>query len=220
MARVVIFGTGAVATEVYFEITHAAENEVVAFTVDSEYMCRDDMFGKPIIPFDQIRARYGPDEYQMHIALGYIRANKLRAERFMQAKEMGYELVSCISARAITSLALVAGENCFIGAGSVIAPCVEMGDNVYVGVGSIIGHHTKIGDHCFLAAGVLTGGYCSLEPFCFLGMRATIRNKIRIAPACVIGAGALILGHTKENEVYMGEAANLLSISSEKLPLA
>jgi sugar O-acyltransferase (sialic acid O-acetyltransferase NeuD family) len=217
MEKVVLFGTGAMASDAYFIFTYESPYEVTAFTVDREHIKEDTLYELPVVPFDEVTSIYPPDQYKMFIAVGYIRVNRLRAERYCQAKAMGYQLISCVSSRAITSPRLNIGENCLIGPNSVICPSAKIGNNVFIGIGSVVPHGNIIKDHCFLAAGVVLSGFVTVEPYCFIGTNATVRNSITIARECVIGAGALILEDTEEGGVYMSKPADRLPISSNKL---
>ena len=219
MEKVVLFGTGAVAGDAYLYLSHDSPCEVVAFTKDRAHIKQDTLFGLPVAPFEDVESIYPPDEYKMLIAVGYMRVNRLRAEKYAQAKTMGYELINCVSSKATTWSKLSIGENCLIGPNSIIYPSAKIGNNVGIGPGCIIPHDTVIKDHCFLSAGVVLSGFVTIEPYCFLGTNATIRNDVTIARECVIGAGALILADTEERGVYMGKPADQLPISSDRLPL-
>jgi sugar O-acyltransferase (sialic acid O-acetyltransferase NeuD family) len=217
--KVVLFGTGAQASDAHLLLGHDSPYEVVAFTVDRDHLEQDTLFGLPIVPFEDVQAIYPPDEHRMLIAVGYERVNRLRADRYRQAKAMGYRLVSHVSSHATTWPGLIVGENCLIGPNSAIYPSCKIGNNVVIGTGCIVPHYSTIEDHCFLAAGVVLSGWVTVEPYCYIGTGAIIRNNVTIARECVIGAGALILADTEEKGVYMGKPADLLPISSDKLPL-
>jgi sugar O-acyltransferase (sialic acid O-acetyltransferase NeuD family) len=219
MEKVVLFGNGPVAKATYLTLTHDSANTVAGFTVDREYIDEETLFDLPVVPFDTVESYFSADEYQMFIAIGYARVNQLRAKRYYQAKGKGYQLISHVSSRAIVTPEVVIGENSLIGANCVISAFVQIGNNVTIGSGTFIGHDTIINDHCFLSNCVAVAGKVTIEPYSFLGIGATIRNRIRIARECVIGAGSLILQDTKEREVYLGKAAELLSITSDKLPI-
>ena len=216
---VVLFGNGAVAQALYVELSTEACFNVVGFTVDREYIKEDSLLGLPVVPFDQVAKHYPPDRHRMIVALGFVHVNKLRAERCATAKNMGYQLLSHVSPLATTWPDLVIGENCIISHNCIINPFVTLGDNVYLGAGSIIGHHAVIKDHCFVAGGVVIAGGVTVGPYSFLGTGSTIRNRVIIASRNVIGAGAIILENTKNNGVYMADAAVELPISSDKLNL-
>jgi len=219
MEKVVLFGNGSVARVIYFFLTHDSPYEVTAFTVDREYIEEDTLFRLPVVPFADVESTYPPDEYKMLVAIGYTGINRLRAERYYQAKAMGYQFVSYVSSKATTWPGLVIGENCVIGANTVIQPFVEIRNDVVISTGCTIGHHTVVKEHCFLASGVAVAGGVTVEPYCLLGTNATIRNRITIARECVIGAGAVALEDTQERGVYMARPAQLLPLSSDVLPL-
>jgi sugar O-acyltransferase (sialic acid O-acetyltransferase NeuD family) len=217
--KVVLFGNAAVATALYVQLTHDSEYDVVGFTVDREYLKEDRLLGLPVVPFDQVVNFYPPDRHHMIVAVGFVQVNRLRAERCLMAKKMGFRLLSYVSSKATTWPDLVIGENCMIASNCVINPLAEIGDNVYIGPGSIIGHHTLIKDHCFVASGVVIAGKVTVEPYSFLGVGSVIRNRVTIASGSVIGAGSVLLEDTRENGVYMASSAEALPISSDRLPI-
>jgi sugar O-acyltransferase (sialic acid O-acetyltransferase NeuD family) len=152
--------------------------------------------------------------------VGYVAVNRVRAQRYSQAKDMGYRLITYVSPRATTYPELIVGDNCRIGHHSVICQGARIGNDVAIGPNCVIGHDAIIGDHCFLSSGVGVSGGVTVGPYCFLGTNATIRNRIHIGSECVIGAGALVLEDLPDRSVCLGTAAEVLPISSERLSLA
>jgi sugar O-acyltransferase (sialic acid O-acetyltransferase NeuD family) len=217
VGKVVLFGNKSAARETYNDLTHFSDHEVVGFTVDREYLEEDTLFALPVVPFDEVASVFPPDRYQMLIAVGYVAVNRLRAERYLQAKSKGYQLLSFVSPRATTYPGLDLGDNCRISHNCVIFQDAKIGNDVAIGAGTTIGHEVTIGDHCFLSSGVGVSGGVTVGPYCFLGTNATIRNRIHIGRECVIGAGALVLEDVADRSVCLGTAAELLPISSEKL---
>ncbi|MFZ1077869.1 MAG: acetyltransferase [Nitrosotalea sp.] len=217
MRKVIIFGTSGFAEVVHFYLTHDSQYEIVAFTANKEFIDKKELFGLPIIPFENIEEKYPPDQYLMFIAVVYSKINKLRAKIFDDVKSKGYNLLSYVNSKAITWGKLDIGQNCFILENNVIQPFVKIGDDVIIWSGNHIGHHSTIGDHCFIASHVVISGNVKIGPFCFLGVNSTIRDGISIARECVIGAGAVILKDTKEKEVYTTDSTKLLPITSDKL---
>jgi sugar O-acyltransferase (sialic acid O-acetyltransferase NeuD family) len=217
MEKLVLFGNGAVASTLHYHFTRETKYRIVAFTVDRPFIVADSLHDVPVVPWDEVAERYPATGHRMMIAIGFAQANRLRAERYLEAKKMGYRLVSYVSPKASLWDGFTVGENCRIGDNVLIQPYSSMGDNVFVGSGSIIGHHSMIKEHCHLAAGVNIAGNVTVEPYCYVGINATIRDKVRIAASCIIGAGAVILEDTVEKGVYMARAADLLPITSDKL---
>lgn len=219
MNKVVLYGNGPIATSAYYKLTHDSPYEVAGFTVDADFIEQDTMFDLPVVPFPEVESIYPPDAYKMMIAVGYVKLNRIRAERFQQAKAMGYELISHVSSSAIIAPGLSIGENCTISVNTIVSPEVKIGDNVIIGAGTLIGHHTVIKENCFIGDHVSIAGGVTIESSCFLGISSTVRDKLTIARECIIGAGALILQDTHEREVYIGKAAEPLPILSDKLRL-
>ncbi len=198
---IVIFGAGDIARLAHFYFTTDSAYEVVAFTVDAAYRESDTFLGLPLVAFESVLEQYPPQQYKLFIALSYAGVNRVRAEKYQQAKALGYSLVSYISSKA-TVLTEAIGENCFILEDNTVQPFVAIGNNVTLWSGNHIGHDAIIKDHCFISSHVVISGHVTVEPYCFIGVNATLRNNITIAPACVIGAGALILHDTEEEGVY------------------
>ncbi len=218
MNPVVLLGNGRVARLAHFYLTHDSERQVAAFTVDRHHMTDDTLFGLPVVPTDEVVARFPPHRFDMFVTVGYGRVNRFREEKYIEAKGMGYELVSYVSSKAIVASGVEIGDNCFIMESNVIQPFVKIGNDVTMWTGSCVGHESVIKDHCFVAAHVVISGLVTIEPNCFLGVNATLRDEITIARECVIGAGAVVMRSTKERDVLVGPSARLLPISSDRLP--
>jgi len=217
MAQVVIFGTGQIADVAAFYLEHDSPHQVAAFTVDAEYLAGPEHAGRPAVAFEEVERLYPPADFKMLVPLSYKKVNRLRAEKFHQAKAKGYECVSYVCSKAVTWPGLTVGENCFIFEANVIQPFVSIGDNVIMWSGNHVGHHAVIKDHVFISSHVVVSGAVTVEPYCFLGVNATIRDNITIARECVIGAGALVLADTREKGVYIGRPAELIAKPSDQL---
>ena len=144
---------------------------------------------------------------------------KLRAEKYYQAKQLGYELVSYISSRCSFLTEYPVGENCAILEDNTIQPFVRIGNNVTLWSGNHIGHDATIDDHCFLASHIVVSGHVHIHPYCFIGVNATLRNSIEIAPETLIGAGAVIMKDTEPKGVYLPQRAELFKKKSDEIEL-
>jgi sugar O-acyltransferase (sialic acid O-acetyltransferase NeuD family) len=214
--KVVIFGATEMAVLMHFYLTHDSSYEVVAFTVNRDYLEKEVFDGLPVVPFEEVGSLYPSANHKMFVALWFGRMNKKRAEMYSQAKAKGYELISYISSKAITWPGLVIGDNSFIGEGSVINPFAEIGNNVII-AGGFIGHNSRIKDHCFLAAHAVVLGGVTINPYCFLGANSTIREGVVMGKECLIGAGATITKNTKERSVYIEKTADLFAETGNAL---
>lgn len=216
MAKVIIFGIGQIAEIAHFYLTNDSEHEVVAFTVDKEFLKDDRFHDLPVVAYEDLVKLYPPSEYKMFIPISYKKVNKLRAEKFNDAKEKGYTCISYVSSKAIYYNTPV-GENCFIFENNVIQPFTSIGDNCILWSGNHIGHHSTIEDHCFLASHVVVSGSVSIGKYSFIGVNATIRDNIKIGKENVIGAGSLILVDTDDRAVFSPKATQKAKVPSNRL---
>jgi sugar O-acyltransferase (sialic acid O-acetyltransferase NeuD family) len=175
------------------------------------------MFGKPVVPFEQVESVFPPAEHGMLVALSYQRLNRLREEKYYQAKAKGYQLINYVASTSSTFPGLMLGDNCFVAQRSIIGPRVEIGNNVTLGANSVIGHHAIIKDHCFISPGAVILGGVTVEPYCLIGANATIREGVTIAGECLIASGVTITNDTREKGVYLGQSPELLNKPSDEL---
>ena len=201
--KIVVFGNQSVARLVHAELTHNSPHEVVAFTVDRDFIVDDTMLGCPLVPFDEVLTKYPPDSHKMFIAVGYANVNKIREARYLQAKAWGYEFLSIIAKSAITYPCLEVGENCLIGAYTIIYPDVKIGNNVLIGSACTLDHDLELGDNCFLSDQVAVSGYVTIRPNCFLGTSSTVRNKVIIGKESIIGAATNIMEDVEDRSVSL-----------------
>ena len=213
----VIFGSGDIAQLANYYFSTDSNYEVVAFTVDANYIKESEFCGLPVVAFEDVAKNYPPESYDFFVALSYSKLNAIRKEKFLAAKEMGYKLVSFISSRATVLNEGRIGENCFIFEDNTIQPFVTIGNNVTLWSGNHIGHHSVIHDHTFIASHVVISGGVEIGEQCFVGVNATLRDHIKIGDRCVVGAGALLLADAAPEGVYIGTATERSKVSSARL---
>ena len=219
MAKLVVFGAGEIAELAHYYFTRDSEHQVVAFTVDKQYRKGDSFLGLPLLDFESVVERYPPKDFKMFVALSYAKMNKVRASKYHEAKELGYELVSYISSKCTLLTNEPIGDNCFILEDNTIQPFVKIGNDVTLWSGNHIGHESIIEDHCFIASHIVVSGHVHIHPYCFIGVNATLRDSITIAPETLIGAGAIIMKDTVEKGVYVPPKTVLLGKKSDEIGL-
>jgi len=217
MDKVVIFGLGDISQIAKFYLENDENYEVVAFTIDKEYLKEDKIEGLPVIAFEELASVYPSSKFKMFIPLSYTKVNKLREAKFLEAKEKGYKFISYISPDATVASNSKIGENCFIFEDNTIQPFVTIGDNCILWSGNHIGHHSTIKAHCFIASHVVVSGGVEIGENTFIGVNATLRDHIKIGKSNVIGAGAIILGDTEDNKVYMTQSTEVSRVPSNRL---
>ncbi len=213
----VIFGAGEIAQLAYYYFSTDSDYEVVAFTVDAAYATESEFCGLPVVPFEELAARYPPGRYELFVALSYSKLNQVRKEKYLAGKELGYRIASYVSSGATMLNDGRVGENCFILEDNTVQPFVQIGNNVTLWSGNHVGHHSTVHDHSFIASHVVISGGVEIGEQCFIGVNATLRDHIKIGDRCVIGAGTLLLADAEPEGVYIGPATERSKIPSTKL---
>ena len=216
MQKIVIFGTGELAQRIFYYLKDA-EDEVVAFSANKSNIDSNELFGLPVVEFENIEEKYPPGEFSMFIALAYSEMNKKRTEFFDQAKSKGYELYSFVHPSTKIWDEFEMGENCFILAENIIQPFVKIGDNVLIGSNNLISHNTVIENNCFLTSNITLGGHITIGANSFIGLSATINQRVKIGKECIIGAVTLITKDVNDKEVYAENSSKKLPQSSSEI---
>lgn len=215
MCKIVLFGDGKIAEEIYYYFTNDSNYEVVAFCVDADFLKKNELFGLPVVPFHQVVELYPPDSYKMFIAVGYQQLNELRKHKYFEAKEKGYTLVNYICSKASNFGNVMLGENTIVLEHSTIQPLAKIGNNVFIWSGNHIGHHAEIHDHIYVCGHVMIAGNAIVEECCFLGVSSTIGHNVRVGEKSLIGAGSLILKDVPEKSVFILEETSKYRLNSE-----
>ena len=213
----VIFGLGDIAQLAHNYFTTDSEYNVVAFTVDKDYLTAEEFCGLPVLPFEDITKSHAPETHYFFVATSYTKLNSVRKEKYLLAKDAGYKIASYVSSRCTALNDNKIGENCFILEDNTIQPFVTIGNNVTLWSGNHVGHHSTIHDHCFIASHVVISGGVEIGESCFIGVNAALRDHIKIGERCVIGAGALILTDAEPEGVYLGQETERSRVPSSRL---
>ncbi|MBX3611689.1 MAG: acetyltransferase [Hydrogenophaga sp.] len=213
----IIFGAGDIAQLAAFYFRRDSTLRPKAFTVDGAYVKEDHFEGLPVVPFEEVAARYPAAGHQCFIALSYSALNGVRRSKYEACKALGYPIASYVSSRASVLSEEPIGENAFILEDNTIQPFVRIGHNVTLWSGNHIGHHSVIRDHVFMASQVVVSGGVDIGEQCFIGVNATLRDHITIGARCVVGAGALLLADAEPEGVYIGQATERSRVPSTRL---
>ena len=206
-----IFGSAEIAELAKFYFDNDSDYDVVAFTVDDAFADADQFMGLPLVPFSEAQQRYSPDDFEIHVALSYAKMNRLRQEKFEQAKSAGYRFASYVSSKSATWPDLAIGENCFILENQTIQPTVRIGNNVMIWSGNHIGHGSFIGDHTYIASHVVISGHCTIGQRCFFGVNATVRDFCSIGDECFVAMDASVARDLPDDSVALGTQAEIFS---------
>ncbi|MEK7432696.1 MAG: acetyltransferase [Cyanobacteriota bacterium] len=215
MKKIVIFGIGKISDVLYYHLKKSNKFDIVAFTVDSEYITVENKFSLPVVSFENIVNLYPPSEFDMFISIGYQNMNKLRENKYNKAKELGYNLVNYISPNADNVSNIDIGENSVILGNCSLEPFSKVGNNTFIWSNSVIGHHSQIKDNCFISASVNIGGSSIIEDNCFIGLNSTIGHEIKLDSQTFVGAASVVLKNTESKSVFISPDTNKFRLDSE-----
>lgn len=213
--KLVIIGAGEFAEIAYEYFMYDSMYEVVAFAVERKYRVKEELFGKPIVEFENIQKIYPPDNYFVFVALYYGKLNRTRTRLFNECKSMGYRCASYVSSKAFVWYNVEIGENSFIFEDNTIQYHVKIGNNVVLWSGNHIGHRTVIEDNCWLTSHDVVSGFCKIGRNSFIGVNATIGDEVEIGADSVFGAGAVTVKSLPDIAgVYVGNPVRKLDRTS------
>ena len=219
MEDIIIFGTGDIAQIANYYFKLDGKYNVAAFTVNKSHRDIDIFEGLPVHDFETINLTHPPSKYKMFIAISYAQLNRLREQKYYDAKAMGYQLVSYISSKCTYLSHYPVGDNCFTFEDNTIQPFVKIGNNITLWSGNHIGHHSIIKDHNFISSHVVVSGHCIINSNSFIGVNSTLGHNVEIGNDNIIGAGSIITKSTQKGEVYVPARSLKLNKSSNDINL-
>lgn len=218
--KLVIFGTEDYAHIVYEYFTHDSEYEVVGFTVHNEYLKDKELFGLPVVSFEDVETYFPPEDHDMHVAVVYFNMNKDRAKICKEAKDKRYALASYVSSRAFVWPNVKLGEHCFIFEDNTIQPFVSIGDNCILWSGNHVGHHSRIGSNIFISSHVVVSGWCTVGDNSFLGVNSTLANNTTIGNNSWVMHGAIANGFLPPNSMIRTTPSEVVPLNEQALSRA
>lgn len=209
--KLIIVGAGEFAEIAYEYFSFDSEYDVVAFAVERNYIQKRELFGKPIIAFEELEKEYKPDKYYVFVAVYYGKLNRIRTRLYNECKKKGYKCASYISSKAFVWHNVYVGENTFIFEDNTIQYKAKIGNNVILWSGNHIGHRTVIEDNCWITSHDVISGFCKIGKSSFIGVNATIGDEVIIGEDSVLGAGAVTVKSLPEKGgVYVGNPVRKL----------
>lgn len=215
--RLVIVGntTNARLAKWYFD--NDSDYEVVAFSVNEQYITEPEWLGVPVVAFETLAKHYPPSTFDAFVAIGYSQMNKIREKLYHETKAKGYFLPNYISSRCSCLTQHPIGDNNLILEDNTIQPYVTIGNNNVLWSGNHIGHDTVLHNHITITSHVVVSGYCQIHDNCFLGVNATLHNEVILQKETLVAAGATIAKNTQEKEVYVPAKTVLFPKASDEL---
>jgi UDP-3-O-[3-hydroxymyristoyl] glucosamine N-acyltransferase len=178
--KLIIVGDSVFAQVAYEFFTHDSCYEVVAFAVEREFLKRGELFGLPVVAFEQVEALYAPAAHSFYAAIVFRDRNRLRTRLYREAKGKGYAPASYVSSRALVHPRAEVGEHCLVCEATVVQPRARVMSNVVLWSGNYVGHHAVVGRNTFTL------------PHAVIGESARVGENCVVGPNAVVGAGATV----------------------------
>ncbi|MGL5988348.1 acetyltransferase [Cetobacterium sp.] len=214
MKKVIIFGIGDLAKELYIYIK--GYKNVIGFCVDNQYWDKEKKFfeGKIVYKISDFTPKDFEDIYFI-TTIGY-KNMRSKKKKYLELKRKGIKFTNFIHKSVIYENDLQIGENNIIFPGVIIEPGVKIGDNNIIWTRNVICHDVEIGSHNFIAAASLVGGFSKILDNNFIGFNSTINHNIIIEKEVLIGAKSLVNRNTKNYTKNYGIPSKEISTHEEK----
>ena len=215
MNKCIIFGLSCFSDLVANYIEEEKTYEIVAYTVNKEYLDVTFHNNKPVVALEELEKFYNMDNIDIINTVGYSKMNGLREKVFYDIKKLNYKIGSFYSEKS-----LYYSNIKDFGVGNIILPFSHIGLHVTIGNNNIIfsgvnlTHEITIGNNNFIASGTTIGGYVKIENNCFLGLNSTIKNKVAIRDRTLVGASTYIHEDTEKDGVYVPQRCKKLKKNS------
>ena len=206
MKKVILAGNAITANILYGYLILDSRYEVVALTVDDQFVTRGGIANLETIPISRLINDKNPHDYSIIMAMGYNDLNKSRESMYTRLKKMGYRVETYIHPDAKVYTDYPLGNGSVILPSAVIEPHVRLGENSMVWANVTLAHHSKVAENCWIASGAVISGKACVKRNSFIGVNATVVNEVVIEEYNIVGAGALITKNTKQNTVHLARS--------------
>jgi UDP-3-O-[3-hydroxymyristoyl] glucosamine N-acyltransferase len=191
-SSLVIVGDRPFAEVAYEYFTHDSAYDVVAFTVEREYLRAERLLGLPVIPFEELESRLAPETHSVFAAVVFRDDNRLRRRLWTSARSRGYRAASYVSTRAMVAHTARIGEHCFVCEDTVVQPHAVVGSNVVLWSGTYVGSRAVVEDDCFTLPHAVICDSAHVGRGSVIGPNATVGTATRLAGARVVEPAELV----------------------------
>lgn len=215
--KVIIFGDSLYSLFLYETLKREGCADVVAFTLNKEYIKKNEIYGVPVIPFESLDSSFNMSECEIALTIGYRKLNDNRKRIYNECKIRGYRLYTYVSKNAMCYSDDI-GEGSIILPGSYIGPFVKVGKACCIHIDVWLSHDISVGDFTYIAGGTMVGGTATIGNSCFIGMSCTIKNGVHMGDRTFLGANSYLSEDSLEGKAYVGSPAqNPNNIRSEMM---
>lgn len=215
--KLIIFGLGDFAEIAYEYFQNDSEYEVVAFTVEKDFLASTTKFDLPVYEFESIQSLLDVSEHYFFCALLYNYMNDLRTRVVDMATKKGLSLAKYISTRAFVWDKNLIAEHCFIFEGNTIQPFAKIERNCVLWSGNHIGHHSLIGENTFISSQVVISGAVTIGKNCFFGVNSTVSNAVEIGDRSWVSMSSIVTKSIPKGSLVLTQSSKVIELNEDLL---
>ena len=213
--RVAVLGAGGHGKVLSDAVLAEGTKDLVGFFDEDEEKVGSKILGYPVWGWnsdrDSLMAKHRIDA----LAIG-IGNNYLRARKFSELRDSGYQICRVIHPAATVSRSAELGEGVVVFAGAVINAGSVLQENVCVNTSASVDHDNWLGSHSQIMPGAVLAGNVRVESYAYVGSGAIILPNQTIKRYSYVGAGAVVLADVPEGVKVAGVPARQIALQSER----
>lgn len=218
MRNIIIFGDSPFAERMAKYILSESREKLLGFTQEDAFCKANNLLGYPVVPLSQLRDTF-LEEFEILIAIGYIKMNNLRESVFNLLIREGFKVGSWVSANAIVYSKSI-GEGTIVLPNTMIGPGCTIGKCNFIAASVTLSHDNMLGDFNFFSTGVVLGGGAIVKHHCFLGLSSIVKSGVVLEDYTLLGMGCNMLRNSgQRGRAYIGNPAKLLEKYSMDLTI-
>ena len=188
MKKFIIIGNSSYAKMMKEYLTMDNIGEIYAYAVDKIYVKEKEIDGVPVVSFENLKADYHADDFDLIMGIGYSQMGNVRKRIFELCKSWGYHFENYIHPTAIIASNVQVGEGNNILEGVILESGVVIKDANLMYGGVLIGHETNILSYNTFSVGTSIAGCVTIKNNCFFGVSSAVRDYVTIEDYVLIGA--------------------------------
>ncbi|RKE94183.1 acetyltransferase [Sulfitobacter guttiformis] len=214
--QIIVFGVGQLSEVISYYLEQDPAVNVAGYTVDRAFIPDTGKFlDKPVAAWEDISQHFPPDQYQLLGPISYYDNNRLRKQRYLEGKALGYSFASYVHPSSHIGGAQI-GENsvvleeCTVQPFAILGVCSILWSKVH------IGHHTQVSDYCFFASFCGVAGNARIGERVFFGGQTGLVDNTTVGDGCIVAAGTIITKNLPANSFATTQKARVLADAADR----
>lgn len=209
MKNLIIIGTSTTAKHVYHFVKEYNLFNVLAFSVNKQYIVADNFEGLPVYPLEELESFLDKENDLIFVAILWNHLNADRKNVYNNLKQRGFHFATLISPTAKIRTKKF-GDNCWFHDNVIVQNNAKLGSDVIVMADSLIGANCKVGCHCFFGAHSVFAGGSSIGEQSFVGINAVVFDDTYIGKKCIIGSCTAVKRNMPNYSKYTTPSDNII----------